>query len=129
MRRRGLLLAITGAALAIGCSLAGGALSRTSAPLSPQRLGVNSDDMPPDLAVASAAGVGLLRAGAGLDSDAEFELAAAVHLRMYPVLGLPRGGSPAADAVKIAALVRASRSATARAGRSAAGTGHSPTCL
>src|ERR1700759_1718417 len=70
----------TGAALAV-------------APLSHERLGVNFTGAPPNLATASAAGVGLARDQviAGTDTDAVVQLAAAAHLRLYPMRGPPRG--------------------------------------
>jgi hypothetical protein len=76
-------------------------------PLSHERLGVNFTGAPPNLATASAAGVGLARDQviAGTDTDAVVQLAAAAQLRLYPMLGLPRSQGPAADATAMAAFV------------------------
>ena len=78
-------------------------------PISPERLGVNFRGTPSDLATASAAGVGLARDEViqGANSDAIVGLAAAAHLRLYPMLGLPRSQGPAADASAMAAFVTA----------------------
>lgn len=76
-------------------------------PISPDSLGVNFTGSPPDLATASAAGVGLARDEviAGSNTDAVVELTAAAHLRLYPMLGLPKSHGPAADAAAMAAFV------------------------
>jgi hypothetical protein len=97
------------APLTIALCCCGGAASAGKATFHPSsaRLGVYSDDNPSDLRLASAAGVGLLRTNADLHSDAKVEFVAAARLRMYAILGLPRGGSPAGDAPKIARLVSA----------------------
>jgi hypothetical protein len=78
-----------------------------AAPFSHERLGVNFTGAPPNLATASAAGVGLARDQviAGTDTDAVVQLAAAAHLRLYPMLGLPRSQGAAADATAMAAFV------------------------
>ncbi len=105
------------ALLALGCVCAqllaaavvqsGSALAAT--PISSASFGVNFSNSPPDLATASAAGVGLAREEVieGSNSDAVVELTAAAHLRLYPMLGLPRSQGPAADAVAMAAFVTA----------------------
>jgi hypothetical protein len=91
--------------------LAAGALLPASAgaatPLSPDSLGVNFTGAPPDLATASAAGVGLARYQviSGSNTDALLELTAAAHLRLYPMMGLPRSQGAAADASAMAAFV------------------------
>jgi hypothetical protein len=84
---------------------AGSALAAT--PLSHERLGVNFTGAPPNLAAASAAGVGLARDQviSGTDTDAVVQLAAAGHLRLYPMLGLPTSQGAAADASGMAAFV------------------------
>ena len=76
-------------------------------PISHDRLGVNFTGAPPDLATASAAGVGLARDQviAGSNTDAVVSLTAAAHLRLYPMLGLPRSQGPAADAAAMATFV------------------------
>ncbi|HEY4829547.1 MAG TPA: hypothetical protein VIH85_22475 [Solirubrobacteraceae bacterium] len=78
-----------------------------AAPISPDSLGVNFTGSPPDLATASAAGVGLARDQiiAGTNIDAVVELTAAAHLRLYPMLGLPKSQGAAADATAMAAFV------------------------
>ena len=83
----------------------GSALAAT--PISPDRLGVNFTGAPSDLATASAAGAGLARDQviAGSNTDAIVGLTAAAHLRLYPMLGLPRSQGPAADASAMAAFV------------------------
>jgi hypothetical protein len=75
--------------------------------ISPDSLGVNFTGAPPDLATASAAGVGLARDEVieGTNTDAVVELTAAAHLRLYPMLGLPTSHGAAADAVAMAAFV------------------------
>jgi hypothetical protein len=76
-------------------------------PLSPDSLGVNFTGFPPDLATASAAGVGLAREEviAGSNIDEIVQLTAAAHLRLYPMLGLPRSQGAEADASAMAAFV------------------------
>jgi hypothetical protein len=76
-------------------------------PISPERIGVNFRGTPSDLATASAAGVGVARDEviAGSNTDAVVALAAAAHLRLYPMLGLPKSQGPAADASAMAAFV------------------------
>ena len=76
-------------------------------PISPDRLGVNFTGAPSDLAMASGAGVGLARDQviAGANTDAIVGLSAAAHLRLYPMLGLPRSQGAAADASAMAAFV------------------------
>jgi hypothetical protein len=76
-------------------------------PLSQDSLGVNFTGSPPDLAVATAAGVGLARDEviAGGNTDAVVQLTAAAHLRLYPMLGLPRSEGAAADAAAMAGFV------------------------
>jgi hypothetical protein len=76
-------------------------------PLPHDSLGVNFRGSPSDLATASAAGVGLARDEviAGTNTDALVGLTAAAHLRLYPMLGLPRSQGPAADANALAAFV------------------------
>jgi hypothetical protein len=101
--------------VALGCLclqlFAGGALLPGSAvaatPLSPDSLGVNFMGSPPDLATASAAGAGLARYQviAGRNTDPVVELTAAAHLRLYPMMGLPRSQGAAADATAMAAFV------------------------
>jgi len=83
----------------------GPALAAT--PLSHERLGINFTGAPPNLATASAAGVGLARDQviAGTDTDAVVQLAAAAHLRLYPMLGLPRSQGATEDASAMAAFV------------------------
>lgn len=78
-------------------------------PISPDSLGVNFEGFPPDLATASAAGVGLARDQviAGSDTDAIVELTATAHLRLYPMLGLPKSQGPTADAAAMAVFVTA----------------------
>lgn len=105
------------ALLALGCVCtqllaaavvpSGSALAAT--PISSASFGVNFSNSPPDLATASAAGVGLAREEMieGSNTDAVVELTAAAHLRLYPMLGLPRSQGPAADAVSMAAFVTA----------------------
>jgi len=75
--------------------------------VSPDSLGVNFQHLPPDLATASASGVGLARAevNSGSDTDAVVALTAAAHLRLYPELGLPESSGPAADAAAMATYV------------------------
>ena len=72
-----------------------------------RNLGVNFTGSPPDLATASAAGVGLARYQviAGSNTDALVELTAAADLRLYPMMGLPRSQGAAADATAMAAFV------------------------
>ena len=101
--------------LALGCACAqlvsaavvtsGSALA--AAPIAPDSLGVNFTGSPSDLATASAAGVGVAREQviAGSNTDAVVQLTAAAHLRLYPMLGLPRSQGPAADASAMAAFV------------------------
>jgi hypothetical protein len=90
---------------------AAGALQPGSAvaasPLSPDSLGINFEGSPPDLAVASAAGAGLARYQviAGRNIDPVVELTAAAHLRLYPMMGLPRSQGAAADASAMATFV------------------------
>ena len=76
-------------------------------PISPDSLGVNFTGSPPDLATASAAGVGLARDQVieGTNTDAVVELTAAADLRLYPMLGLPESQGAAADATAMAAFV------------------------
>lgn len=76
-------------------------------PLSPDSLGVNFTGAPPDLATASGAGVGLARDEviSGSNTDAVVELTAAAHLRLYPMMGLPRSQGAAADASAMASFV------------------------
>jgi hypothetical protein len=76
-------------------------------PISPDRLGVNFTGAPSDLAIASSAGVGLARDEviAGANTDAIVGLTAAAHLRLYPMLGLPRSQGAATDASAMAAFV------------------------
>src|ERR1700759_4400690 len=83
----------TGAALAV-------------APLSHERLGVNFTGAPPNLATASAAGVGLARDQviAGPDTDRGVTLPPARPLGLYPMRALPRSQGPAADATAMAAF-------------------------
>jgi hypothetical protein len=78
-----------------------------AATLSHDSLGVNFTGTPPDLATASVAGVGLARDEviSGSNTDAVVQLTAAAHLRLYPMLGLPRSQGPAADAAAMAAFV------------------------
>lgn len=85
--------------------LPGSAVAAT--PLSPDSLGVNFTGSPPDLAAVSAAGAGLARDEviAGSNIDAVVELTAAAHLRLYPMMGLPRSQGAAADATAMAAFV------------------------
>ena len=94
----------------------GSALAAT--PISPDRLGVNFTGVPSDLATASAAGVGLARDQviAGSNTDAVVGLTAAAHLRLYPMLGLPRSQGPAADASAMAAFVTSFAQRYGRAG-------------
>src|SRR5690242_2230732 len=84
---------------------AGSALAAT--PLSHERFGINFRGAPPNLATASVPGVGLARDQviAGTDTDAVVQLAAAAHLRLYPMLGLPRSQGAAVDASAMAAFV------------------------
>jgi hypothetical protein len=91
--------------LAAGTLLPGSAVSAT--PRSPDSLGVNFIGAPPDLATASAAGAGLARYQviAGRNMDPVVALAAAAHLRLYPMMGLPRSQGAAADATAMAAFV------------------------
>jgi hypothetical protein len=82
--------------------------SAAAAPqISSDSLGVNFTGSPPDLATASAAGVGLARDEVieGTNTDAVVELTAAAHLRLYPMLGLPVSHGAAADATAMAAFV------------------------
>lgn len=85
--------------------MAGSAVAAT--PLSPDSLGVNFTGSPSDLATASAAGAGLARDEviAGSNTDAVVELTAAAHLRLYPMMGLPRSQGAAADAGAMATFV------------------------
>jgi hypothetical protein len=91
--------------VAAGFALPGYAVA--GQPLSRESLGVNFTGTPPDLAVAAAAGVGLARDQmiAGSNTDAVVQLTAAAHIRLYPMLGLPRSQGPAADATAMAAFV------------------------
>jgi hypothetical protein len=75
--------------------------------VSPNSLGVNFWESPPDLATASAAGVGVARVevSAGGNTDPVVELTAAAHLRLYPMLGLPVSNGPVADAAAMALYV------------------------
>jgi hypothetical protein len=85
--------------------LPGSAVATT--PLSPDALGVNFIGAPPDLATASTAGAGVARYQviSGRNMDPVVELAAAAHLRLYPMMGLPRSQGAAADASAMAAFV------------------------
>lgn len=76
-------------------------------PISHDSLGVNFTGSPPDLATASAAGVGLARDQviSGSNTDAVVQLTAAAHLRLYPMLGLPKSQGASADAVAMATFV------------------------
>jgi hypothetical protein len=78
-----------------------------AAPLPSDSLGVNFTGAPPDLATASAAGAGLARYQviSGSNTDAVVELAASAHLRLYPMMGLPRSQGAAADASAMAEFV------------------------
>jgi hypothetical protein len=88
-----------------GTLLPGSAEAET--PLSPDSLGVNFTGAPPDLATASASGVGLARYEviSGSNTDAVVELTAAAHLRLYPMMGLPRSQGASADAGAMATFV------------------------
>jgi hypothetical protein len=90
--------------------LAAGALlpgSAAATPLPSDSLGVNFTGSPPDLATASAAGVGVARYQviSGSNTDALVELTAAANLRLYPMMGLPRSQGAAADATAMASFV------------------------
>ena len=91
--------------LAAAAVLPGSAAAAT--PISSDSLGVNFEGSPPDLATASAAGVGLARDQVieGTNTDAVVELTAAADLRLYPMLGLPKSQGAAADATAMAAFV------------------------
>ena len=91
--------------LTMAAVLPGSAAAAT--PISPDSLGVNFTGSPPDLATASAAGVGLARDQVieGTNTDAVVELTAAADLRLYPMLGLPKSQGAAADATAMAAFV------------------------
>ena len=102
----GRVCAVLGAQLlAAAAVLPGSAAAAT--PISPDSLGVNFTGSPPDLATASAAGVGLARDQVieGTNTDAVVELTAAADLRLYPMLGLPKSQGAAADATAMAAFV------------------------
>jgi hypothetical protein len=75
--------------------------------VSSNSLGVNFWHSPPDLAMASAAGVGVARTqvDSGSDADGVVELTAAAHLRLYPMLGLGVSNGPVADAVAMGLYV------------------------
>ena len=90
---------------AAGALLPGSAAAAT--PLSPESLGINVYGSAPDLATASAAGVGLARIQViqGTNTDAVVELTAAAHLRLYPMLGIRRSQGAAVDAGTMAAFV------------------------
>src|SRR5947209_3516224 len=64
---------------------------------------------PSDLSRASRAGLGLARVQLiqGGDADPVVALAAAAHLRVYPVMGLPQQLSPGAAASAMAGYVTA----------------------
>ncbi len=93
--------------LAAGTLLPGSVVAAT--PLSTDSLGINFIGAPSDLATASAAGAGLARYQviAGSNTDAVVELAAAAHLRLYPMMGLPKSQGAAADASAMASFVTA----------------------
>ncbi len=78
-----------------------------STPISKQTLGINFTGSPPDLATAAAAGIGLARDQviSGSNTDAVIALTAAAHLRLYPMLGLPKSQGPTADAAAMATFV------------------------
>ena len=78
-----------------------------STPISKQTLGINFTGSPPDLATAAAAGIGLARDQviSGSNTDAVVALTAAAHLRLYPMLGLPKSQGPTADAAAMATFV------------------------
>jgi len=103
-RLAALLVAIGG----LVCTAAFGTdQARAATAISPNSLGVNFWYSPPDLAVASAAGVGLARVqvDSGSDADAVVELTAAAHLRLYPMLGVGVSNGPVADAAAMARYV------------------------
>jgi hypothetical protein len=95
-----LSVAATGAAVSAAPSYA-------AAPVSSDRLGFNFIQAPSDLATASSAGAGLARKEVieGSDTDSTVTIAAAAHLRLYPMLGLPTSHGAAADAVEMATFV------------------------
>lgn len=68
---------------------------------------MNFSGSPPDLAIASTAGAGLAREEviAGKNIDGIVALTAAAHLRLYPMMGLPRSQGAGADASAMAAFV------------------------
>jgi hypothetical protein len=91
--------------LAAGALLPGFAVAATL--LSPDSLGVNFTALPPDLSIASGAGAGLARTQviSGSNTDAIVALTATAHLRLYPMMGLPRSQGAAADAGAMATFV------------------------
>jgi hypothetical protein len=99
----GRALLLVGVLTALGAAVA----VASAAPISSNAFGVYVGGAPPNLSVASAAGVGVARAEAidGTNTDALVELAAAAGLRVYPMLGIPVSNGPAADAAEMAAYV------------------------
>jgi hypothetical protein len=102
---RALRFALAGLALA-GVLLVC-ATSATGKVFSSEHLGINFADSPANLGLASASGVGLARTEvlAGSDTDALMTLVASAHLRLYPVMGLPKSNGAAADARAMAQFV------------------------
>jgi hypothetical protein len=86
-----------------------GAGSASAAGLSPDSFGVNSATGPTDFSLASASGLGVLRDQViqGTNADALVALAAASHLRLAPMLGLPQTLAPSAAATAMAQYVTA----------------------
>ena len=75
-----------------------------AATISSSRIGVNIHGAPSNLAVAASAGLGIVRqpVAPGRDTDAQVELVAAAHLRLYATLLPPTTGSGAVDATTVA---------------------------
>ena len=103
-------------------ALAVDAAMASAGPISNDAFGVYVGGAPPNLSVASAAGVGVARAEAidGTNTDALVELAAAAGLRLYPMLGIPVSHGAAADAAEMAAYVTIVRGCL-RSGRNVLG--------
>jgi hypothetical protein len=106
---------LVGALTALGAAAA----MASAAPISHDAFGVNFGGAPPNLSVASPAGVGVARVQVidGSNNDALVELAAAAGLRLYPILGIPVSNGPAADAAEMAAYVTSFADAYGPGGR------------
>ncbi len=92
-----------------------GAGTASAAGLSSQSVGVNVSPvqvtgqltLPSDLSTASASGLGLVRIEAiqGANLDSRVAVAAAAHLRVYPMMGLATAMTPSAAATAMAQYV------------------------